>query len=177
MASKVAVGISQGGSEDAQLNVYEAATGKQIAGPIDRAQFGATAWSDDSKMLYFIRLKKVAKGDEINKYKNVTVELWDLKSEPVAVARQGLGQDTDFDPDEFPTIEVSPESPIALRSRSTACRTSSDCGWRRPRARAARARHGNRLPAATTASRTSTSAATTSFCCRTRTRRPSRSSR
>ena len=72
--SKVAVGISQGGSEDAQLYVYEAATGKQIAGPIERAEYGVSAWSGDSRLLYFIRLQKVAKGDEINKYKNVTVQ-------------------------------------------------------------------------------------------------------
>ena len=112
--SKVAVGISQGGSEDAQLYVYEAATGKQIAGPIDRAEYGVSAWSGDSRLLYVIRLQKVAKGDEINKYKNVTVELWDLKSAPRPIAGKGIGKDTDFDPDEAPTIEVSPESPIAL---------------------------------------------------------------
>ena len=46
--SKVAVGISAGGSEDASLYVYDAATGAQIAGPIDRAQFGPTSWSLDS---------------------------------------------------------------------------------------------------------------------------------
>ncbi len=39
----VAVGISEGGSEDASIFVYDAATGKQVAGPVDRAQFGATS--------------------------------------------------------------------------------------------------------------------------------------
>jgi len=55
--SKVAVGLSEGGSEDAAISVYDAASGAKIAGPIDRAQFGATSWSLDSKSLYFIRLK------------------------------------------------------------------------------------------------------------------------
>ena len=41
--SKVAAGVSEGGSEEASLTVYDAATGKQIAGPVDRAQFGATS--------------------------------------------------------------------------------------------------------------------------------------
>ena len=77
--SKVAVGISEGGSEAAQLFVYDAASGKQIAGPIDRAEYGACAWSSDSKLLYFIQLRKFAKGDDINKYKNATVDVWDLK--------------------------------------------------------------------------------------------------
>jgi prolyl oligopeptidase len=54
--TRVAVGVSEGGSEDAALTVYDAATGAAIAGPIDRAQFGATGWTDDSKILYFNRL-------------------------------------------------------------------------------------------------------------------------
>src|SRR5258706_10771646 len=61
--AKVAAGISEGGSEDASLWVYDAATGARIAGPVDRAQFGATAWSSDSKTIYFIRLKQLAKGE------------------------------------------------------------------------------------------------------------------
>ena len=60
--SKVAVGISAGGSEAASLFVYDAASGAQIAGPVDRAEFGATSWSADAKTLYFIRLKKLADG-------------------------------------------------------------------------------------------------------------------
>ena len=41
--SKVAAGISEGGSEAASLFVYDAATGKQIAGPLDRADPGFAA--------------------------------------------------------------------------------------------------------------------------------------
>src|ERR1700690_170106 len=62
---KVAVGIAKGGSEDAALTVYDAVSGKQIAGPIDRARLGATAWSEDSKTLYFIRLKKLTATDPL----------------------------------------------------------------------------------------------------------------
>jgi prolyl oligopeptidase len=112
--SKVAVGISQGGSEDARLYVYDAASGKQIAGPIDRAEYGASAWSMDSRLLYVVRLRKVAKGDEINKYKNVTVELWDLKSPPTPIAGNAIGKSPAFAPDEAPAITITPDSPIAL---------------------------------------------------------------
>jgi prolyl oligopeptidase len=84
--SKVAVGISEGGSEDAVLTVFLAATGAKLAGPIDRAQFGATSWSEDSKTLYFVRLKKLAPGDPPTaKYQNSTADTWDLKGEPVAL--------------------------------------------------------------------------------------------
>ena len=34
--SKVAVGVSEGGSENASMTVYDAASGKRIAAPIDR---------------------------------------------------------------------------------------------------------------------------------------------
>ncbi len=112
--SKVAVGISEGGSEDAQLYVYDAATGKQIAGPIERAEYGASAWSGDSRLLYFILLRKVAKGDEVNKYKNASVQVWDLKSPPRSVAGNGIGHGTEFEPDESPAISISGDSPIAV---------------------------------------------------------------
>lgn len=113
--SKVAVGVSEGGSEAALLSVYDAATGQRIAGPVDRAQFGATSWSDDSKVLYFIRLKKLSKGEPAtDKYKDVTADAWNLKTEPVPVAGNGVGSGHLFEPDEFPAIALTPRAPRAL---------------------------------------------------------------
>jgi prolyl oligopeptidase len=112
--SKVGVGISEGGSEDAALTVFDAASGSKIAGPIDRAQFGATSWSDDSKLLYFIRLKKLAANDSpIEKYKDATADVWNLKSEPVPVLGSGLGHGPAFKPTEFPAIAISVGAPLA----------------------------------------------------------------
>src|SRR6185437_6425525 len=99
--AKVAVGISQGGSEQASVTVYDAATGKPIAGPLDRADFGAQSWSGDSKILYFNRLKPLAKTDpEIEKYKDSNVEAWDLKHEPSRVLGNGSPNALKFAPDE-----------------------------------------------------------------------------
>ena len=112
--AKVAVGISEGGSEDAVLDVYDAAGGKKIAGPIDRAQFGATSWSDDSKILYFIRLKKLeATAPPTDKYKYATADSWDLKSEPVVLLGAGVGHGPEFLPAEFPAIAVNVGAPVA----------------------------------------------------------------
>jgi len=112
--AKVAAGISEGGSEDAVLTVYDAASGAKIAGPVDRAQFGATAWSDDSKTLYFIRLKQLAPGEaEIDKYKNATADAWDLKSEPVPVLGASVGHGPSMKPEEFPAININPGTPLA----------------------------------------------------------------
>jgi prolyl oligopeptidase len=113
--NKVAVGISAGGSEDAAITIYDAANGTQIAGPIDRAQFGATAWSDDSQTLYFVRLKKLAaNAPPTAKYQDVTADAWDLKAEPVVVLGSTVGHGPKFGPTEFPVIAMSVGSPVAM---------------------------------------------------------------
>ena len=113
--SKVAVGISKGGSEDASISVYDAATGKAIAGPVDRAQFGATAWSNDASRLYFIRLKKLAPTDApTERYKDALLVSWDLKSEPVPILGSTVGHGPKFGPDETPAVGIVPGVPVAL---------------------------------------------------------------
>lgn len=113
--SKVAVGISKGGSEDASISVYDARSGRRIAGPIDRAQFGATAWSEDSQWLYFNRLQKLAPGEGgTDKYKDSTADAWSLHGDPIVVAGRGVGRGTSFDPDEMPFISIVPGTPVAL---------------------------------------------------------------
>jgi prolyl oligopeptidase len=107
--TKVAAGISEGGSEQASVSIYDAATGKMIAGPVDRAEFGAESWSADSKTLYFNRLKPLAKTDpETEKYRDANVEAWDLKHDPVRVLGNGSPNKVVFGHDETPIIAVIP---------------------------------------------------------------------
>jgi prolyl oligopeptidase len=111
---KVGVGVSEGGSEDAALTVYDAASGTKIAGPVDRAEFGATSWSDDSQILYFIRLKKLAANDPpTDKYKDSTVDAWNLTSEPVPILGSIVGHGPAFKPAEIPAIVMSVGAPVA----------------------------------------------------------------
>lgn len=113
--SKVAAGISAGGSEAASLFVYDVATGKQIAGPLDRADAGFVAWSPDSSRLYLTRLKTLAPGeDEIEKYRNAVLVSWDLKSEPVAILGSAAGRGPSFVPDETPALAIWPGAPMAM---------------------------------------------------------------
>jgi prolyl oligopeptidase len=113
--SKVAAGISHGGSEAASIFVYDVATGKQIAGPLDRADAGHTAWSTDPSTLYFARLKQLARGESaIEKYRNPTLVSWDLKSEPVAVFGSIVGHGPPLLPDELPALAISPGAPMAI---------------------------------------------------------------
>jgi prolyl oligopeptidase len=113
--SKVTAGISQGGSEAASIFVYDVATGKQIAGPLDRADPGFVAWSEDSRSLYVTRLKKLAPGEaDIEKYRNAALVSWDLKSEPVAVLGSTVGHGPSFLPDETPALAIWPGAPMAM---------------------------------------------------------------
>jgi len=113
--SKVAVGLSEGGSEDAAISVYDAASGAKIAGPIDRAQFGATSWSLDSKSLYFIRLKQLKLADPgTEKYRDATLVGWNLKSDPVPLYGSLLTNGPKFTADETPVLVIEPTSPIAV---------------------------------------------------------------
>jgi prolyl oligopeptidase len=78
--SRVGVGVSAGGSEAALLYIYDVASGAQLAGPIDRADFGGLSWSDDARTLFLIRLQKT--DNPQLKYFNSTDQVWDLKGEP-----------------------------------------------------------------------------------------------
>lgn len=113
--TKVAAGISQGGSEAASIFVYDAVTGKQLAGPLDRADIGFVTWSDDSSRLYLSRLKQLASGEpEIEKYRNPSLVSWDLKSEPVALLGSRSGRGPSFLPDELPALALWPGVPVAM---------------------------------------------------------------
>ncbi|HTJ63503.1 MAG TPA: prolyl oligopeptidase family serine peptidase [Alphaproteobacteria bacterium] len=113
--TKVAAGLSEGGSEAASLYVYDVKTGAQIAGPVDRTDFGATSWSADSKILYLDRLKKLGPNDPgTEKYRDVTAEAWTLKGEPTPLFGATVGHGPEFSHDETPGLGIVPGGPVAL---------------------------------------------------------------
>jgi Prolyl oligopeptidase, N-terminal beta-propeller domain len=58
-ASRIAVSISEGGSEDGSLHIFDVATGTDIAEVIPRVQYptggGSLAWASDGKGFYYTR--------------------------------------------------------------------------------------------------------------------------
>lgn len=113
--SKVAVGVSEGGSENAAMTVYDAASGKPVAAPVDRVRFGATAWSNDSRTVYYNRLAKLKPGAPgTDTYKNSTLYGWNLKGTPFAVLGTQVGHGPTFSPDEFPVLGITPRSTEAM---------------------------------------------------------------
>ena len=114
--AKVAVGVSQGGSEDASISVYDTASGRVLAGPVDRGRFGAISWTDDGAELFLNRLAAAAPGASRNiKYFNSTAQVWDLKSKPLTLFGGGAsGAAIKPGAATFPTVKITPGSPVAL---------------------------------------------------------------
>lgn len=57
--TRIAVSLSENGSEDGTLHVYDVASGKEIDTPIDRVQYatagGSLAWTSDSRGFWYTR--------------------------------------------------------------------------------------------------------------------------
>jgi prolyl oligopeptidase len=117
--AKVAVGISSGGSEDASITVTDADAKAQIAGPVDRAEYGATAWSDDGTTLHIVRLKPPAlSAAETEKYEDLTLVSWILHDEPVPIVGSTVDHGPRFSPIEVPNLELCPGGTMAAEART-----------------------------------------------------------
>jgi prolyl oligopeptidase len=113
--TKVAIGISEGGSEDASLWVYDVAAGAKIAGPVPNAQWGIVSWMPDDSRLFISLMETLKPGQpESDKYKNSKAYAWDFKGAPMPVLGLGVSPAVPFTPEEIPGVAISPGSQIAL---------------------------------------------------------------
>ncbi len=97
----VAYGLSAQGSEDAALHVLDSASGKPVAGPIPRANYGGVSWAANGRQLAFNRLQEMTPGmPEIEKFQRSQVVMWD-PTQPIAQAVAVLGIGT-------PGVEITP---------------------------------------------------------------------
>jgi prolyl oligopeptidase len=113
--NKIAVGISEGGSEDASLWIYDVATGSRIAGPVPNAQFGIIGWTPDDRHLFTTLMQGVKPGrPETDKYLNSKAYVWDLKGAPVPILGVGISPAVPFKPEEIPGVFTVPDAPLAL---------------------------------------------------------------
>jgi prolyl oligopeptidase len=137
--TKVAVGISQGGSEDASLWVYDVATGARTAGPVPNAQFGIVNWAPDGNSLFVNLLSPVKPGGAAtDKYRFTKDYVWDLHGAPTPVLGAGVAPAVPFTPDEFPAILTTPGSPLAFAASINGVQNELAL-WTAPVAAAARA--------------------------------------
>jgi prolyl oligopeptidase len=98
----VAAGISEGGSEDASLSVYEVATGQRVAGPLSGARFGLVSWADDGSLLFFNRLAETA--DRAARFLNSMAVVWNLKDPPVPLYGGTAGHGPKVAPAQIPQL-------------------------------------------------------------------------
>jgi prolyl oligopeptidase len=97
----VAYGISAGGSEDAELFVMEVATGRNVLGPVSRAQFGVSGWLADDSGLFFVRLQELKPGmAPIEKFQRTSAQFL-----PLAARDDRLAVAMNF---ESPGVRVNP---------------------------------------------------------------------
>jgi len=113
--SRVAIGISGGGSENASLTVYDASTGAKVAGPLPRARYDFVNWTDDSQSLLVNLLNPFAPGENpANKNTNSKVYFWDMRSPPVPLLGSGVSGPIAFARNEIPVIGIEPTAPVAF---------------------------------------------------------------
>lgn len=113
--TRVAVGISAGGSEASRLSIIDASDGRTVAGPIDRAQWGSPSWLDDGTGLFFLRLQELGAGAQPGqKYLNSAVYFWNLRDAPAPLAGAATGKGPVTDPARFPFITVVPDANRAV---------------------------------------------------------------
>ncbi len=131
--AKIAVGISAGGSEDSSITVFDVATGRAIAGPIDRAADDGVDWSEDGSSLFFIRSQPFGPASKpTDKYRNEATDYWDLKSEPRAVLGAALPGGPITDPDEEGFLRHVPHRSELLLMGVTGVKPERRLWWGKP---------------------------------------------
>jgi prolyl oligopeptidase len=117
--SRVAYGISEGGSEAAVIHVIETATGNVLPDAIDRAYYiGATSWLPDNKSFYYVRFPKLQPGESENDKETRAVCYLHLigrdPDQDVPVFGYDVNPKVKFGLTDFPIVIYSPASPYML---------------------------------------------------------------
>jgi len=113
----VGVGISESGSENALIYVFETRTGKRIGTPIDRARFGGISWVPDGSAFFYNRLRKLAPdapAADVQQYSQVFLHRLggDADGDPIIVKEGTPG--IALEGIDAPFVQVTPGSSWAL---------------------------------------------------------------
>lgn len=116
---RLAVGIAQGGSEDATLHVLDVDTGTALGPPALRARWAGPVWRFDSTVLFFTQQKSWPPGTppaDLLKDSRATMRTIDAAggTTDVAVFGRGLDSGVTMTADDTPAVDASPVSPFAL---------------------------------------------------------------
>jgi len=116
--SHVAIGISEGGSEESVMRFIETSTGKALPERIDRTEYGSPSWLPDGKSLFYNRFSPVSPGaPETAKYLNSKAYWHALGEDPeqdMAILAVDLAAEVKVTPVDSPFVVTSPGSHYAL---------------------------------------------------------------
>jgi prolyl oligopeptidase len=117
--SRVAYGISEGGSEAEVIHVVETATGQVLPDAIDRAYYiGATSWLPNGNSFYYVRFPKLQPGEPAtDKETRAVAYLHVLGRDPdrdVPIFGYDVSPKVKFALTDFPIVQYSPTSPYIL---------------------------------------------------------------
>lgn len=113
----VAYGMSAAGSENAVIEIMEAATGNILPERIDRAQYAGIVWLPDSSGFFFNRLAEGEKLGSLGYYKNSVCWLHKLNTDPktdVKVVARGQHAEMPVMEIEFPNVSAIPGSDFVI---------------------------------------------------------------
>ncbi len=103
----LAYGVSAAGSERTVIHVIDVATGKELAAPIDRAQYSDANWADDDSGFFYLRQRPLAKdAPESEKLVGQTAFFHRMagKAADQAVIVAGTSDHLKIAPQEFPFV-------------------------------------------------------------------------
>jgi len=114
----VAVGVSEGGSEESVMRIIDTTSGNALPERIDRVEYGSPAWRGDSKSFFYNRFAQPAPGaPETAKYLNSGLWLHVLGSVPEkdsAILGVGLNPRVSLSPVDAPFMFTAPGSSQAV---------------------------------------------------------------
>ena len=113
----IVYGLSEGGSGDAVLHVFDIAAGKDTGETIDRARFAHPNWRDD-RSFYYTQLQKVTPDmSEAARYQKSVSRLHIVGTNPDSdstILGFGLNPAIPLAPEELPTVYTAPGTEYAV---------------------------------------------------------------
>ena len=125
----VAYGVSAGGSEAAVIHVVDVASGKEVATPIDRAQFSYVNWLPDDSGFVYLRLQAFPAGAaEAERLRNSGTWLHRMngKGADTLVLGPRVNASLNVKFDEFPFVQPLPGTPWRVATAINGVAQESD---------------------------------------------------
>ncbi|MCA1660701.1 MAG: prolyl oligopeptidase family serine peptidase [Novosphingobium sp.] len=110
---RVAVGVSAGGNENADLEVLDVASAARIAGPIPNARFAGPQFLPGGGMAFTLSQALKPGQPKTDTFLNRRSVVWDLKREPMFTVGPGVPGGPAIRPDESPYVAIAPGSRTA----------------------------------------------------------------